>query len=169
MINTLFNNDAHPFEGPVRTRTGVVVTTTHPILGPLYWYFMSEASVNGPDYYSITDSIDSALLLDSGWRETTLFRYYGDHIEKVLRDTGQISRIGGIDEYGECFEIDLEGRIAYLQRKSGQSAVEFLDWLGAAQWSDVTGPACTEQLVDHGYSSEWIAITNMNTPRDSLF
>lgn len=146
-------NDVH---GKTRTRTGVVVTSSHPSLGPLYWYMVSEASVGGPDFYSITDSIERALLLDAGWREGSSLNYYGDHIAKLLRDTDQIEEIGGFDdEFGEWSEINLNGPIATLQRKSGQTTEDFLEWLKAAEWANETGPTRVERRVDLGFSFEW--------------
>ncbi len=35
-------------EPTLRQRTGVVIMAVHPALGPLYWEFVSEASVGGP-------------------------------------------------------------------------------------------------------------------------
>jgi hypothetical protein len=148
----------------VRTRTGVVVSACHPILGPLYWFFVSEASVNGPDYYSITDSIGGARMFDIGWREGSSFRYYGNHIEQVLRDSDDIERFGGYDDQGEEFsEIDLSGSLGDLHKKSGQSVEDFLEWLRAAKWIDVPAPARVERLVDHGYRSEWELVETVHT------
>ncbi|MGF6282259.1 hypothetical protein ABH908_000256 [Pseudomonas frederiksbergensis] len=142
--------------GNTRTRTGVVVTSSHPSLGPLYWRFVSEASVGGPDFYSITDSIEQALLLDAGWRNGTSPNYYGGHIALMLRDKDQIEEIGGFDdEFGEWAEINLSGPVSWLRRRSGQTAEDFLAWLKKAEWVDVPGPARLEQLVDLGFSFEW--------------
>lgn len=81
---------------------------------------------------------------------------YGDHIAKLMRDTDQIEVIGGEDEeFGEWSETNLSGPVGRLQRKSGQTVEEFLAWLKAAEWVDVTGPARVEKLVDLGFSSEW--------------
>lgn len=140
----------------IRTRTGVVVTATHPAVGPLYWYFCSEASVNGPDFYSLTDCIDRAYLLDAGWREGRLFSCYGDHMAVLLRDRDQVSQIGGYDDQGhEWSQLELEGPLATLQRRSGQTPEEFVEWLRSAEWVDIPGPARIERLVDHGYFCEW--------------
>lgn len=147
---------ANAVGGKVRTRTGVVVSASHPVLGPIYWYFVSEASVNGPDFYSVTDSIERARMFDTGWREGASFRYYGDHMAQVLRDDDQIEQFGGYDDEGEIFtDIALNGPLDGLQRKSGQSVEDFLAWLRAAVWVDVPAPVRVERLVDHGYSSEW--------------
>lgn len=147
---------ADEIHGQIRTRTGVVVTSSHPSLGPLYWRYVSEASVGGPDFYSITDSLSQAMLLDAGWREGSLLNLYGDHIAKLMRDTDQIEVIGGEDEeFGEWSETNLSGPVGRLQRMSGQTVEEFLAWLKAAEWVDVTGPARVEKLVDLGFSSEW--------------
>ncbi|MGE8063890.1 hypothetical protein [Pseudomonas sp. NPDC089569] len=140
----------------VRTRTGVVVTATHPVVGSLYWYFVSEASVNGPDFYSLTDNVDRAYLLDAGWRETNVRRFYGDHVAKMLRDWDQVSWGGGYDDEGnEWSQIELQGSLATFQMRSGQSPEEFVEWLRSAEWVDTPGQVRVERLVDHGYFSEW--------------
>jgi hypothetical protein len=155
MTNPILDS-ADDFHGKTRTRTGVVVTSSHPSLGPLYWRYVSEASVGGPDFHSITDSIEQAFLLDAGWREGTSFNLYGDHIVKMLRDKDQIEDISGVDdEFGEWAEINLSGPASWLQRRSGQKAEDFLAWLKTAVWVDVAGPARVERLVDLGYSFEW--------------
>jgi hypothetical protein len=121
----------------VRTRTGVVVMATHPAIGALYWYFVSEASVNGPDLYSLTDNLDRAYLLDAGLRSRC-----GEHMAAVLRDRDQIYLIGGYDDQGnEWSQMELEGPLATLQRRSGQTPEEFVEWLRSAEWVDIPGPA----------------------------
>ncbi|MHC5194869.1 hypothetical protein ACYSUW_14040 [Pseudomonas frederiksbergensis] len=151
----------------VRTRTGVVVMATHPAVGPLYWFFVSEASVNGPDYYSLTDCIDSAYLLDAGWREGKRSSPYGDHIAVVLRDWEQVRQIGGYDDDGhEWSQVELEGPLATFQKRSGQTAEAFVEWLRSAEWVDIPGPARVERLVDHGYFYEWEQVEG--TAEDSV-
>lgn len=122
------------FSEETRTRTGVVVSATHPTLGPLYWHFSDESSVGGPDYYGITDRIDLAFLLDEGWRETRSFKIHGDHISRVLRELEE-----------DCG----------LHSKAGQTFDEFREWLRSAPWADEPGPARDERLVDHGYFYTW--------------
>lgn len=147
---------SHSNTADVRTRTGVVVTATHPAVGPLYWYFVSEASVGGPDFYSLTDNLDRAYLLDAGWREDKLLSRCGDHMAAVLRDRDQVGQIGGYDDHGqEWSQIELEGPLATFLRRSGQTAEEFVEWLRSAEWVDVPGPVRVERLVDHGFFCEW--------------
>ncbi|MDF9778907.1 hypothetical protein [Pseudomonas baetica] len=151
----------------VRTRTGVVVMATHPAIGAIYWDFVSEASVNGPDFYSLTDNLDRAYLLDAAWREHKGLSRCGDHIASVLRDPDQITLIGGYDDQGhEWSEMALEGPLASFQKRSGQTAEEFVEWLRSAEWVDIPGPARVERLVDHGYFYEWERVEG--TAEDSV-
>ncbi|HCF2896479.1 TPA: hypothetical protein NID31_006619, partial [Pseudomonas aeruginosa] len=141
-------------EPTVRQRTGVVITAVHPTLGPLYWEFVSEASVGGPDYHSITTRIDRALLLDPDWRTTSTFRLHSNHMERVLRD--QVTVVDDCDpDGGPWSQIDFEGELSALHSQSGQSDEEFLDWIRSAEWGDTPGPVVIERLVDHGYYYEW--------------
>lgn len=143
------------FGGGTRTRSGVVVAATHPTVGPVYWQFSDESSVGGPNYYSLTTSIDKAVLLDVGWREEKYF-YHRDHMAKVLRDGDQIQEGQGHDEeFGEWSFIELGGGVGEIHRKSGQTEADFLVWLRAAEWVDTPGPTRTETLVDNGYSYSW--------------
>ncbi len=119
----------------VRHRTGVVVTASHPRLGEVYWRFVSEASVNGPDFHGITCCIDAAVLLEEGWRDGNLFLIHGHHISMVIRE--------------------LETKGDRLLEESGQSADEFCAWLRSAVWTDKAGQVRLEHLVDHGFFSVW--------------
>ncbi|MBX9405604.1 hypothetical protein K5E40_07895 [Pseudomonas baetica] len=136
-----------------RTRTGVVVSATHPTLGPLYWEFVSERSVGGPDYYSISTSMARALLLEPGWRETSDFRYYGGHLSQVIRNQAREYR--NPEYWGVDLVVELEDGLASLQAQSDQTEIEFLAWLRTAEWIDVPGPTVIEELVDHGFMEEW--------------
>lgn len=143
------------FGGGTRTRSGVVVTAMHPTVGPVYWHFVDESSVGGPNYRSLTTSIDKALLLDAGWRVEKYF-YHRDHMANVLRDRDQIQEGQGHDEeFGEWSFIDLGGGVGEIHRKSGQTEADFLVWLRDAVWVDVPGPTRIETLVDDGYSYSW--------------
>ncbi|RMM39506.1 hypothetical protein QO021_28395 (plasmid) [Pseudomonas amygdali pv. lachrymans] len=144
-----------------RTRTGVVVSATHPTLGPLYWEFVSERSVGGPDYYSISTSMARALLLVPGWRETTQSSYYGGHLSQVIRNQAREYR--DPEYWGVDLVVELEDGLASLQAKSNQNEIEFLAWLRAAEWIDVPGPTVVEELVDHGFMQEW-EVVSFNPP-----
>ncbi|MCP1652303.1 hypothetical protein [Pseudomonas nitroreducens] len=141
-------------EPTVRQRTGVVITAVHPTLGPLYWEFISEASVGGPDYHSITAHIDRALLLAADWRLTPTFKLHSNHMTRVLRD-----QVTVVDDYdtdgGHWSQIDFDGELSALHSQSGQSDKEFLEWIRSAEWCDIPGPVVVETLVDHGYFYEW--------------
>lgn len=137
----------------VRTRTGVVVSATHPALGPLYWELISEASVGGPDYYSITTSMGGALLLDESWRSTCDFACYGGHIKRVLREHAREYR--DPEYWGVDLMIDFDHRLGALHAMSGQTEAEFVQWLRDAEWMDTPGPVRVEHLEDHGYIHEW--------------
>lgn len=151
----------------VRTRTGVVVTATHPAVGPLYWYFVSEASVNAPDYYSLTDCLEHAHLLDTGWRDAKGRSRCDRHVAEILSDPDQVGLIGGYDDQGhEWSQIELGGPLADFLKRSSQSAEEFIAWLRSAEWIDIPGPACVERLVDHGFFSEWVRVER--TAEDSV-
>ncbi|PBM80184.1 hypothetical protein [Pseudomonas aeruginosa] len=141
-------------EPTLRQRTGVVIMAVHPALGPLYWEFVSEASVGGPDYHSITTRIDRALLLAPDWRTSSTFRLHSNHMERVLRD--QVTVVDDFDpDGGPWSQIDFEGELSALHSQSGQSDKEFLDWIRSAEWGDAPGPVVIERLVDHGYFYEW--------------
>lgn len=140
-----------------RTRTGVVVSATHPILGPLYWEFVSERSVGGPDYYSISASMARALLLEPGWRDTSDFHYYGGHLSQVIRNQAREYR--DPEYWGVELVVELEDGLASLHAESNQTEIEFLAWLRAAEWTDVPGPTVVEELVDHGFMEEWEVVS----------
>lgn len=142
-----------PDNDEVRTCSGVVVSTTHPVLGALYWEYVSEASVGGSDYYSISRKMDRALLLEPGWRESDQ-GFHGDHIKRVLRE--QVSEFSDANYQDVDLTIVFEGALACLQAESGQSEEQFLTWLKAAEWEDVPGPTRIEHLVDHGFVYEWV-------------
>lgn len=140
-----------------RTRTGVVVSATHPALGPLYWEFVSERSVGGPDYYSISTSMARALLLEPGWRETSALRYFGGHLSRVFKDQAREYR--DPEYWGVDLVVELEDSLASLQAKSNQTEIEFLAWLRAAEWIDVPGPTVIEELIDHGFMEDWEVVS----------
>ncbi len=140
-----------------RTRTGVVVSATHPSLGPLYWEFVSERSVGGPDYFSISTSMERALLLQPGWRETSDLSYYGGHLSQVIRNQAREYR--DPEYWGVDLVVELEDGLASLQARSNQTEIEFLAWLRAAEWIDVPGPTVIEELVDHGSLVEWEVVS----------
>lgn len=137
-----------------RIRTGVVVTAHHPTLGPLYWELLSEASVGAPDFHSVSQNIERALLLEPDWREKDR-GFYGDHLQRVLREQASVYR--DREYWGVDVKIIFEGNLASLHEKSGQSEEDFLAWMQTVEWVDVPGPSRVEHLVDHGYFEEWEA------------
>lgn len=138
----------------VRTRTGVVVTATHPVIGPIYWEQVTEVSVGGPDYRSLSTSMERALLLEPGWREGSCNWVHSHHLNSVIR--AEVSQATLHDEVdGDWVHTEFEGGLADLHAISGQTAEEFIAWLKAAEWVDAPGPTRIEHLIDHGYFSEW--------------
>lgn len=141
--------------GNFQARTGVVVTAQHPALGSLYWRYVSEASVGGPDFYGITADIEKALLLDEDWRTSAPNQVsHRDHVARVLRE---------IDINDDLVCID------YLNKRSDQTLIEFRHWVASAEWVDVAGPSCIEQCVDHGFFCEWEKVARGDPCLLSLF
>lgn len=121
-----------------RLREGVVVTTTHPKLGQLYWLFSDESSVGAQGYYGLTDSAERAVLLDAGWREKGGYTRHGHHVAMAIRT---------LEEGQECWH-----------ERAGQTLAEFCAWLRYAPWIDQPAPARKERLIDHGYFYEWVEV-----------
>jgi len=122
--------------------TAVVVTAHHPTLGPLYWYFFNEASVTSPDFYGITDTVQTALLLDKDWRDAAHFSRHSQHIALVLAELDS-------DPSHSC--------INGLNRKAGESIDEFREWMRSADWIDAAIPV---PVVKHATISQWEALPN---------
>lgn len=139
-----------------RTQQGVVVSATHPALGRLYWSFISGADHNAPDYYSITQELDTALLLPYGWREKGHLAQHRSHVSKTICDEAEYQGV-------QCAKdvMYLGGMLGNLQKRSGQSPAEFASWLEVATWADEEAPACVQYLTNFngliGYAPEWSA------------
>lgn len=132
----------------IRERTGSVITSDHPTLGPLYVEYVSEYSVGGPDYYSLSLSMERAMILEPGWASNRDQPHVAV-IASIMRDQAV--------EYADDDNhiVELKGGLAVLHAYSGQCVLEFLDWLKSARWAEAPGPVRIEHLIDQGYFSEW--------------
>lgn len=97
-----------------RVRGAHVVSAIHPVLGPLYWNFVSNADCNAPDYYGLTQHIDQALRVAGDWRKSN----FGQRQHEFTRAKG----------------------LYPLAAEYGVSRSEVYGWLQTAQWESVPAP-----------------------------
>lgn len=146
-----------------RTRTGVVVCACHPALGLLYWELVDESSVGAEDYCSISQSMERALLLEPGWRDTDR-GFYSRHLQEVLRQ--HVEAYHDPEYWGCGTRIIFSDALNPLQEQSGQTEEEFLNWLKSAKWVDVPGPSRIERTVDHGLFESWEVVSQTYPAND---
>lgn len=122
----------------------VLVSATHPTLGPLYWSYADGSDHNAPNCYSLTTRADEALTLRKGWREGIMAWHHRDHMTKLFDDDEQFEQFNDLDETLDgswATATHLYGMLALLQERSGQDVEVFAQWLAAAVWLDVpAGP-----------------------------
>lgn len=122
----------------------VVMSTTHPTLGRLYW-LLSGALENGDaDYFGLTKNPGEALRLPRGWRtDEYLADLHGRHIEQMLDPNSPGSDYFQDGPYeGDDFVFwGFEGRLAKLHELSGQDVHAFAEWLRVASWVETAALA----------------------------
>lgn len=121
-------------------REEVLVSTLHPTLGRLYWYYCWGGDTNSPDSYGIVDWPKFALRLSTGWREHDYQHWlHRNHIGRVFDEDdeyGDFKEEVIDEETGEC-EWVLSGGLLDLQQRSGQTVEEFVRWMHRAAWEDI--------------------------------
>ncbi|WP_255302328.1 MULTISPECIES: hypothetical protein [Pseudomonas syringae group] len=66
-------------------KSEVLVSSSHPVLGRVYWSFVWNGDCNYPDYYGITDSREFAMRLPQGWRDHDYLHWaQRSHVYKVF-------------------------------------------------------------------------------------
>ncbi|MBM5458665.1 hypothetical protein H8F21_13930 [Pseudomonas sp. P66] len=123
--------------------TSVVVSASHPTLGPVYWCFTDGTDHNAPSCYTLTTHLESALTLRKGWREGIMAWSLRDHMDKVLADEEQFLESYDLDHSEDgswATAITLGGMLKVLHERSGQSVEAFAEWLVGAVWLDVEVP-----------------------------
>lgn len=114
-------------------RSGVVVATLHPAIGPLYWQFEDESDCNAPDAYGITDYLKSATVFRSGYYNGYDFLHF---------ETRCINN----------FVRDCPSRIDALATKADCTPQELIDWLDNSVWVEYPAPLKINFLTDfNGY------------------
>ncbi|PMU23003.1 MULTISPECIES: hypothetical protein [unclassified Pseudomonas] len=122
----------------------VLVSSVHPTLGALYWVYTSNGDCNYPDHYTFTDWDELATRFPHYWREHEHLRWvHGRHISQVFNSNDPYGDYAEVedDETGETLQRSLSGMLAGLHEKSGQSVMEFIQWMKKADWVDVPAPA----------------------------
>lgn len=115
----------------------VVMSTTHPTLGRLYWMMTGILENGDADYFGLTKKAGEALRLPRGWRtDQYLDDLHGRHIEQMLDPDNAGSDYFQYGPYeGDAFVLcEFDGRMGKLQEHSGQDVQAFVDWLRAAAW-----------------------------------
>lgn len=117
----------------------VVVSTVHPVLGRLYWWYSWGGDTNSPDYYGISDWPQASLRLPKGWRDHDYLHWrHRNHLGMVFDEDdeyGDYSVVEIDEETGESERV-LCGSLAELQQRSGQEVEEFVIWMLKAKWED---------------------------------
>ncbi|MDU8432083.1 hypothetical protein RYA99_04680 [Pseudomonas syringae pv. actinidifoliorum] len=126
-------------------KSEVLVSSSHPVLGRVYWSFVWNGDCNYPDYYGITDSREFAMRLPQGWRDHDYLHWaHRSHVYKVFDPDSFGSDY--VLEWGEAAPDNddqpvqyqrLKGTLANLQSRSGQSIEEFRCWMFHADWQDI--------------------------------
>jgi hypothetical protein len=118
----------------------VVVSTVHPVLGRLYWWYSWGGDTNSPDYYGISGWPQASLRLPKGWREHDYLHWrHRNHLGRVFDEDdeyGDFKEDVIDEETGEC-EWVLSGGLLDLQQRSGQTVDEFVLWMHRAAWEDI--------------------------------
>lgn len=123
------NNENEPLICRKIIRSGVVVATLHPTVGPLFWQFEDESDCNAPDYYGITDYLRSATVFRSGYYNGNSFLHFQSRCVNDIVD-------------------DYSWQIAELATKADCTPQEFVDWLDNAVWVECSAPLKIYFLTD---------------------
>lgn len=136
---------------------GVVVAAQHPVLGPIYWTYCSNADCNAPDYYGLTDCLDSAMVFKSGcygWLNFSSFK--SKCLEEFSCDAEEQWDVS-LEEYIYVYEYSLETVGLAIKAKCTPS--EMHKWLHEAIWVEQPAPVKIYFLSDLngfvGYAPEW--------------
>ncbi|MBI6882622.1 hypothetical protein [Pseudomonas putida] len=124
----------------------VLVSATHPVIGPLYWCHIPKDEHCPTDHFTVTDWADCGLKLPFGWRaQEDLSAAHIKHIENVIDPLSEDSDYQEIrcSRASDAVERQLSGTLARLQGKSGQTVDQFVAWLIRADWKDTP---CLVQL-----------------------
>lgn len=117
----------------------VMISAVHPVLGRLYWVYVSNACCNAPDYFGVTKHRSSAMLLPQCWRTDDFLQWrHKGHMYTVLEENqyGSDYWVEENDETGELHQ-SMTGALGELQSLSGQTVEEFRLWLFRAKWADI--------------------------------
>lgn len=117
----------------------VMISAVHPVLGRLYWVYVSGADCNAPDYFGVSDHRSSAMLLPLGWRNDDFLQWrHKGHMYSVFDADlhGCDYSAKEDDDTGELHQ-DMTGLLGRLQSLSGQTVEEFRLWLFRAKWTDI--------------------------------
>jgi hypothetical protein len=135
---------------------GVVIATLHPVAGPVYWSFVDESDCNAPDYYGVTENLDSATVFKSGYYHGRSFLSFRS---RCLEDVSECKDVWDeeSEEYG--FEKKYSWPVKTLAEKAGCTPGEFATWLYNATWVEYPAPLKIYFLQNFngfvGYRPEW--------------
>jgi hypothetical protein len=124
-------------------RKSVVIATQHPVIGPVYWQFVSNADCNAPDDYGLTGRIEEALRLGQNWRQSPTLKWNYDQFLSNLNEWAERNYDHPCDP-GSPFRRSFTN----LAKKAGQSLQDFCEWLCFAHWQDAPAPPRTLYLRD---------------------
>jgi hypothetical protein len=135
---------------------GVVVAALHPNAGPVYWYFVDESDCNAPNYYGVTDDLDSATVFKSGYYHGRCFESFRSSFLQGISETEEVWD----DEVGEYdFVENYSWRVVKLAEKAGCTPREFAAWLYKATWVEYPAPLKIHFLRDFNgfveYRPDW--------------
>lgn len=137
-------------------RNGVVVAALHPIAGPVYWHFVDESDCNAPDYYGVTDDLDSATVFKSGYY---LGRSFLSFRSNCLEDLSESEEVWNEELEKFDFIENYSWNVVKLAENAGCTPKELIAWLNRATWVEYPAPLKIYFLRDFngflGYRPEW--------------
>lgn len=137
-------------------RKGVVIAALHPLAGPVYWDFVDESDCNAPDYYGVTDDLDSATIFKSGYYLGRSFLSFRSNCLKDLSESEDVWN-EELDDFD--FIESYSWRVQKLAEKARCTPKELTAWLHAATWVEYPAPLKIYFLRDFngflGYRPEW--------------
>lgn len=133
--------------------SAVVVAARHPVVGLVYWRFVDESSVNLPDHYGLTTSIDLAYRFKAGAVPFVRFK-------NEIHDRNTMEGVGGHDdEYGPYDVVIPTGDFRSIAGSAGLEAAALRQWFEGASWVECPAPPVIRYIADFdgylGYRPVW--------------
>ena len=142
--------DAEPYVMERRIQGYFAISTRHPVIGWLYWS-MVPSDNDEPDYRTLTEHVNEALLLAPGYLDGPHSWIYDRFLSSILSD----NRSELDPESGRY----LAGSLAWLADQARMTHEAFDTWMLNAQWSECVVPEQVFYLEDmdgfNGYRPVW--------------